>query len=124
MPVPVINSAFKVDPRPATHAPQRDEGTCVGDTITTGGEPCEIHVKTGAVADMEEEGLNGRIVLRHYYLGAARVKCLESALASVPVLLREVRNVYRQPHSSFDRRLSNVYSMLFFMQWRSGSRHL
>lgn len=30
-------------------------------------------------------------MLRHYYLGAARAKCLESAIASVPVALREVR---------------------------------
>lgn len=31
------------------------------------------------------------MVLRHYYIGAARAKCLESAISSVPVALREVR---------------------------------
>lgn len=33
----------------------------------------------------------GCIRLRHYYLGAARAKCLRSAITSVPVTLREVR---------------------------------
>lgn len=49
---------------------------------------------------VQESQRHGCIVLRHYYLGAARAKCLESAIASVPVALREVGNA-RLPVGSY-----------------------
>ncbi|CAM9362136.1 unnamed protein product, partial [Choristocarpus tenellus] len=82
MPVPVINAGLHLHTSPQQSA--------TGDT--------QFH-KTRHIKGPTQEKTNapddtpnreGRIVLRHYYLGESRVQCLESMMASVPVTFREV----------------------------------
>lgn len=60
--------------------------------------PPALSVSMAAIAagGVSQEGQHqGSLVLRHYYLGKARAKCLESAITSVPVALREVSAICR-----------------------------
>lgn len=117
LPVPVLTSAFKVTGReqPRAHASQscRPEAT-VGDrkNLAPGDVARDASMGDGVLCrdrdgkDRTTEGdvagnngheevtapavLNGGILLRHYYIGAARAKCLESAVTSAPVALTQV----------------------------------
>lgn len=75
MPVPVINTALKIDMGMASRKAEVEDGE--GEEGIT-------------LPQSKENERKGCLVLRHYYLGAARIKCLESAITSVPVALREV----------------------------------
>eukprot|EP00752_Nemacystus_decipiens_P009815 g8759.t1 len=87
LPVPVINRALKLDPcTDLGRKPSRSDDVRQGHDADEEGSA----VVGGAIQESQRHGC---IVLRHYYLGAARAKCLESAIASVPVALREVELV-------------------------------
>lgn len=113
LPVPVLTSAFKVTSREPEqpHASQKAtvdhrENSAPGDVAkeasTRDGVLCRDNDgKTRStegdvvgIAGTEKEAaptvLNGGILLRHYYIGAARAKCLESAVTSAPVALKQV----------------------------------
>lgn len=99
MPVPIIMSAVKVDPRVASSLPTTTldrRGAIPKSTDMMGGKDGGGKAKGGGLKEAMGEGdeeksmLHGSIVLRHYYLGATRAKCLESAVSSVPIDLRQV----------------------------------
>lgn len=88
LPVPVFNAALKLE----AHASGPDP------LLIDGCKPMDQHPSAAkslncAVAGTEKgaqgcEGV-GSLLLRHYYLGSARAKCLES-IKSVHVALKEV----------------------------------
>eukprot|EP00903_Cladosiphon_okamuranus_P011517 g10844.t2 len=93
LPVPVINRALRLDQstnrrREPSRTYDISHGHEAGQEDTTAGK------QSGAQGEaVQESQRHGCIMLRHYYLGAARAKCLENTIASVPVVLREVELV-------------------------------
>ncbi|CAM9108450.1 unnamed protein product, partial [Hapterophycus canaliculatus] len=88
MPLPVINRALRIDPStPRSDPTTVNKNSQARATADEGMEDIRItSAKEGGIHE-------GCLVLRHYYLGSARAKCLESAITSVPVALREVELV-------------------------------
>lgn len=108
MPVPVLTSAFKINPQPTSCPSTTNIG--VKSSVPTGKEvfPGGLCRESGEnrtvdATEKNEEDMvarvNGGIVLRHYYIGAARAMCLESAVTAVPVTLTQVSKLQ---HTIFD----------------------
>lgn len=110
MPVPVINTALKIDPTDYDRTSAADERNCIDDSDVDLARFAENGKKDNSdearvARGLEGAGRKGCLVLRHYYLGAARTKCLESVVMSVPVALREV--------GAIETRCVNLYA-----QWK------
>lgn len=91
LPVPVINTALRIDPSTAepitlVAKDQAEDFDLAGDA-----EGADGFASVRILGCDDAVRRKGCLVLRHYYLGAARAKCFESAITSVPVALREVR---------------------------------
>lgn len=102
MPVPVINTALKLDPtefdRTNTAEDQKDrDGTDVDLATVAQNDKEDSSDGVKVARGVQGAVRKGCLVLRHYYLGAARAKCLESVITSVPVALREVGNIENAP---------------------------
>lgn len=96
MPVPVINTALKVDPSLPVRVNGVDSGEAGDSSLAVDDEGKESPTASVMLAGDRGAERKGCIALRHYYLGAGRAKCLESALISVQVALREVNVVARR----------------------------
>lgn len=111
MPVPVINTALKIDPIDSDRTSAADERNCIDDSdvdlarVAENGKE-DNSDETRVARGLEGAGRKGCLVLRHYYLGAARTKCLETVVTSVPVALREV--------GAIETRCVNLYA-----QWEA-----
>lgn len=124
MPVPVINSALKID-ESAIHPNAAVEFAAVidhGKVEDDARNPSAVGEGRGIYGNQTGGGRghserNGSFVLRHYYLGPARIKCLETAITSVPVTLGEVSDSYIGNGTGFrpttvDATWINVYNDL------------
>ncbi|CAM9221094.1 unnamed protein product, partial [Scytosiphon promiscuus] len=92
MPLPVINRALRIDSSTVRNDRSMGETDQNHATVEDGVEDVK-EVDAKGERDIKKGIHEGCIVLRHYYLGSARAKCLESAITSIRVALREVELV-------------------------------